>query len=138
MLGVSCFLAGALHVQIEPEQTKVLKTTAQLDSLIMQTTFDFRIPAEQIRVQTIRHDSLFHRKIYTLYVPERFSKTTFHHHMNARLFPLGVSIFGEVQFPEENLDLTLVYKNNVHRSIRILTDEELQSSGMHVPRMPGR
>lgn len=137
MLVISCFLAGTLHVQIEPEKNRTLKNPAQLDSLIMQTTYDFRISSGQVRIQTIPHDSLFERKIYTLSVPERFSKTTFHHHLNARLHPLDVNIFGEVQFPEQDLDLALVYNNTVHRTIRIRSDDELDNPAIQIPRLPG-
>lgn len=137
MLAVSCFLAGALHIQIEPDRIKMLKSTAQLDSLILQTTFDFRIPMEQVQIQSVRHDSLFQRKIYTLNVPRGFSKTTFHHHLNARLHPLDVDIFGEVQFPERDLTLAIVYKNTLHRSIQIRSDEELEIKALEIPRLPG-
>jgi|GEM_PF-1224411 len=138
LLVICTFLAGALHVQLDPSQSKKLTSTAQLDSLITQTIFDFRLQPEQVRVQTIQHDSLFHRKIYTLRVPPGFSKTTFHLHLNTRLYPLNVTTYGSVEFPERNLELKIVYSQTLHRTIRIHTDSGLIPHTAIIPRLPQR
>lgn len=129
-------MASVLHVQIEPGWDPYLHSPSQLDSLIAQTTYDFRVPAEQIRVQTVAHDSLFQRKIYTIRVSPGFSKTTFHHHLNARLTPLNVSIYGAVEFPERNIELNLLYNSTVHRTIHIENEPDLTPQPAYIPRLP--
>lgn len=136
LLAVCCLTAATLHVQIEPEPDPYLHSPTQIDSLIAQTTYDFRVPAEQIRVQTVAHDSLFQRKVYTIHVAPGFSKTTFHHHLNARLTPLNVSIFGSVEFPEKDLELNLLYNNTVHRTIHINAEPDLTPQPAYIPRLP--
>jgi len=136
LLAVCCLTAATLHVQIDPGPDPYLHSPFQMDSLIAQTTYDFRVPAEQIRVQTVIHDSLFHRKVYTIHVAPGFSKTTFHHHLNTRLTPLDVSIFGSVQFPEKDLELNLLYNNTVHRTIHIEAEPELIPQPVYTPRLP--
>lgn len=138
LLALCCFLTASLHIQFEPVHPRVLHSGAQLDSLIAQTTYDFRVPAEQIRIQTIEIDSVFHRKVYTINVSPRFSKTTFHHHLNARLTPLDVSMYGTVQFPEQNLHLNLIYYSTVHRTIKIQVDPDLNNTPVPIPRLPVR
>lgn len=136
LLAVCCFLAATLHIQLDPIQSRILLSPAQLDSLIIQTTYDFRVAAEQVRVRTIEHDSLFQRKLYTINVAPGFSKTTFHHHLNTRLTPLDVSLYGIVQFPERDLHLNVLYNNTVHRTIRIQADPETVGKPVLVPRLP--
>ena len=136
LLASCCFLAATLHIEIDPKPEPVLHSPAQMDSLIAQTTYDFRIPAEHIRIQTVSHDSIFKRKIYTLSVPTGFSKTTFHHHLNTRLEPLRVSIFGSVQFPEKDLELNLLYNDTVHRTLHLESEPDLTNQQTTIPRLP--
>lgn len=136
LLALCCFLAGILHIQINPQQKKHLKSSSQIDSLIKQTTYDFNIPADHYTVNTIRMDSLFTRKVYYFQVSPGFSKTTFHQHLQYRLYPLDVEIFGTVEFPERNLRLQLSYKHTVHRTIHIHTDTDLVNRNPVIPRLP--
>ena len=136
LLGACCFLAATLHVEIDPKPTPVLNSPSQLDSLIAQTTYDFRISSDQIRTQTVAHDSLFQRKVYTLFVAPGFSKTTFHHHLNTRLEPLNVSIYGSVTFPEKDLELNLLYNDTVHRTLHIRAESDLSIQRTSIPRLP--
>lgn len=136
LLAICCLMAATLHIQIEPGPGPILYSPLQLDSLITQTTYDFRVSAEQIRVRTVQHDSLFQRKIYTIDVPPGFSKTTFHHHLSARMTPLDVSLFGTVQFPEKDLKLNVLYNNTVYRTIDISADPEYALQPTSIPRLP--
>lgn len=136
LLAVCCLMAATLHVQIEPGMEPILYSPLQLDSLITQTTYDFRVPGEQVHVQTVQHDSLFQRKNYMIDVSPHFSKTTFHHHLSTRLTPLNVTLFGEVQFPEKNLKLNLIYNNTVFRTIHIEAQPELTLQPTPIPRLP--
>lgn len=136
LLSVCCLMAATLHFQIEPRPDPTLHSPAQLDSLIAQTTYDFTIPAEHIQIQAVQHDSLFQRKNYTIHVPPGFSKTTFHHHLSARVSPLDVSLFGTVQFPERDLILNVLYNNTVFRTITLEADPELALQSSPIPRLP--
>lgn len=136
LLSVCCAVAAILHVQVETERAPILHSPSQIDSLIAQTTYDFRVSSDQIRIQTVEHDSLFQRKVYTLNVAPGFSKTTFHHHLNTRLAPLNISVFGSVIFPEKDLKLNLTHNNTVHRTLHIQADPELTRQPTHIPRLP--
>jgi len=136
LLVICCFLAGALHVQINPTVKQYLKSPAQLDSLIAQTTYDFRINPKQVTISTVQIDSVFSRKIYTIRVPAGFSKTTFHHHLHYRLYPLEAKIYGTVQFPERDLKLQIVYNQTVHRTLNIQTEPDFINPYSIIPRLP--
>lgn len=136
LLLISCFATATLHVQIEPGQAQELKSVSQIDSLITQTRYDFRISSNQVSTRTIEIDSLFSRQIYTLRVPPGFSKTTFHHHLRSRLYPLNVQTYGLVQFPEQNVDLHIAYNQTIHRTVQLRTDNDLESRPLVIPRMP--
>ena len=136
LLFISCLASGLLHSQIEPERQAFLHSPAQIDSLIAQTTYDFRIPSEQIQSSTIKHDSLFSRKNYRVQVTPGFSKTTFHHHLKQRLSPLDVSIYGVVQFPDRDLTLNVLYNNTIHRTIQIESEDEISDQNLTIPRLP--
>jgi len=136
LLAVCCAVASILHVQVETGRDPVLHSPTQIDSLIAQTTYDFRLSSDQIRTQTVEHDSIFQRKVYTMQVAPGFSKTTFHHHLNTRLAPLNVSVYGAVKFPEKNLKLNLLYNNTVHRTLYIESDPDLEREPAPIPRLP--
>lgn len=137
LLVLCCIAVGVLHFKIDPKLNKQLQTASQFDSLITQTTFDFRISAEQVSIRTVELDSVFHRKVYTLNVPPGFSKTTFHHHLQHRLYPLKATLYGKVQFPERDLHLQIVYNNTVHRTVLLRTDSDLSYQSAIIPRLPG-
>jgi|SRR6056297_75699 len=136
LLAVCCAAASVLHVQVEPGPEPVLHSPTQLDSLIAQTTYDFRLSSDQVRIQTVTLDSIFQRKIYRMNVAPGFSKTTFHHHLNTRLAPLNVSVFGTVEFPEKNLKLNVLYNNTVQRTLHIESDPGLTRQPAPIPRLP--
>jgi len=136
LLGICCLTAGMLHIQIDPKIPPKLSNVSQIDSLITQTRFDFRITSDQISFQTIEIDSLFNRRVYTLRVQPGFSKTTFHHHLHNRLYPMNVQTYGLVLFPEQNMDLHIIYNNTIHRTVQLRTDAELADKPLVIPRLP--
>ncbi len=136
LLAVCCASAMALHVQIVPQQHAVLTSGSQLDSLITQTAYDFKISSDRMNIRTVPVDSTFQRKDYRLDVPSGFSKTTFHHHLNTRVSPLGVTLYGEMFFPEQHLNINLIYNETVHRTIRLRNDPDLSPRTVTIPRLP--
>jgi uncharacterized protein YqkB len=136
LLVISCFATATLHVQIKPGNSQKLKSVAQIDSLITQTRYDFRISSNQVSTRTIEIDSLFSRQVYTLRVPPGFSKTTFHHHLHSRLYPLNVQTYGLVQFPDKDMDLHIMYNQTIYRTVQLRTDNDLVGRSLVIPRMP--
>lgn len=127
LLALSTIAAFALNVTFDPAPKQKLTSQAQIDSLIVGVINDFQIGSHQMRVQTVVHDSLFQRKNYRLNVEPRFSKTSFHHQLHQSVHPLGITIYGSVTFPEEDLFLHLMFNNTVQRSITIRTDRDLST-----------
>lgn len=124
LLIASIALTIFLHYSINPSTGEKLTSQSQLDSLILQAAYDFSL-GPNVRTQTIEFDSLFTRKNYMISVPPGFSKTTFHMHLQRKLYPYQTEIYGQVRFPERNLDLHVMYNNTVHRSIFLRTDPDL-------------
>ena len=105
--------------------TNRLQTIAQADSLIQQELTDFNIGNNQIEINTTRVDSNFSRKTYRVGLPYQFSKTQFHAELNSRLHPYGIATPAQVTFPEKNIDIHLLYRGTVIRTISLQTNPEL-------------
>lgn len=136
LLAICSLAAGLLHVHIDPKVSPVLSSVSQIDSLIAQTRYDFRINSDQISSRTVKIDSLFSRRIYTLRVPPGFSKTTFHHHLQNRLYPLNVETYGLVIFPDMDIDLHIAYNRTIFRTVQLRTDADLADQPIVIPRLP--
>lgn len=107
------------------EQSQVIHSFAQTDSLIQQELSAFNIGKQQVRTSQTHVDSNFSRKTYHIGVPYQFSKTQFHAELNERLHPYSIETPAKVTFPEQNMDIHLLYKNTVIRSLSLQTDPEL-------------
>lgn len=125
LLLISCFISGYMLFATSDGGIKRLRTLAQADSLIQDELRDFNISDQQIRVTHIQVDSNFSRKIYHVGLPYRFSKTQFHAELNNRLYEFGVKTPAQVTFPEKNVDIHLLYRGTVIRTISLQTDPEL-------------
>ncbi|WP_138430456.1 hypothetical protein [Fodinibius saliphilus] len=104
---------------------KHLQSFAQADSLIQTELSNFNIPQRQVRISTINVTPDFSRKSYQLGVPYQFSKTHFHAELNKRFHFYSVETPARVTFPQEDMDIHLVYKGTVIRSISLQTDPDL-------------
>jgi len=125
LLLVSCFISGYMLFTASDGGTNRLQTIAQADSLIQQELADFNIGNNQIEVKTTRVDSNFSRKTYQVGLPYQFSKTQFHAELNSRLHPYGIATPAQVTFPEKNVDIHLLYRGTVIRTISLQTNPEL-------------
>jgi len=125
LLLVSCFISGYMLFAASDGSTMRLRNLAQADSLIQKELYDFNISDQQIRVTTTRVDSNFSRKTYRVGLPYQFSKTQFHAELNSRLHSYGVETPAQVTFPEKNVDIHLLYRGTVIRTISLQTDPEL-------------
>src|SRR5690625_421794 len=125
LLAVSTLAALTLNFSYSPSELKQLHRADQIDSLI-QTQFDqFGIHSEQVRLQTVRIDSLGSRKIYTVDVPPGFSKTRWHYELDREVKPYRLQTPANVIFPERNLRIHLYNGLNVVRTIHLRENDEL-------------
>ncbi len=126
LLLFSCITSSLLLWKAEPPNRTTLTSSAQLDSLINLTINDFMIPQSNVRMRSVKVDSLFTRNIYSIRVPRDFSKTSFHYQLHQELLPFNASTAGRVEFPDYNLQIHVIFNNKVHRSVFIITDPLLQ------------
>ena len=125
LLLVSCVISGIMLFATSEEGAQRLRTLAQADSLIKQELAAFNISDEQILLSATRIDSNFSRKTYHIGLPYQFSKTQFHAELNNRLHKYGVGTPAKVTFPERNVDIHLLYRGTVIRTLAMQTDPEM-------------
>lgn len=119
LLLLSCMASTIVLARMEPPDITRLHSATQLDSLITLTFDQHRISQQQIRTRQVQVDSLFSRKIYTVTVPNNFSKTSFHYNLHQKLWPYQARTSAKVEFPEKNLRIHVIVNGNVHRSLFI-------------------
>ncbi|MDZ7682255.1 MAG: hypothetical protein U5J63_11235 [Fodinibius sp.] len=132
LLLISCVISGIMLFTASEEGSRQLRNLAQADSLIQQELAAFNISDEQIRLSSTRIDSSFRRKTYHIGLPYQFSKTQFHAELNSRLHPYGVKTPAQVTFPERNVDIHLLYRGTVIRTLALQTDPELVMNRNHM------
>lgn len=124
LLLFSVLITAFLLANSDPVQVKTLHSESQLDSLITDTFAEFRVTPQMIREQSVEVDSLFTRVIYSVRVPNSFSKTSFHLQLNKKLNPYRVDTNGVVIFPEEHLRIHLLSNHKVVRTVELLSSGE--------------
>lgn len=122
LLLLSCVASTIVLAKMDPPPNIRLYSASQLDSLITLTIDQYRISPQRVRMQSIQIDSLFTRNIYTVTVPQNFSKTSFHYRLHQNLRPYHAATAAQVQFPERNLRIHILVNGNVHRSLFINTE----------------
>lgn len=127
LLLLSCIASVILYWDTDYISDQTLQSTAQIDSLIIQTFTKHGVQPEQIREREITIDSTFTRKVYTVAVPSGFSKTSLHYNLHSELLPYAVRTAGKVQFPEYNVSIHVLYDHTVLRTISLQTDPLLNA-----------
>lgn len=138
LLLLSCITAIVLLWKVEPVTSQRLQSPAQIDSLITLTFDKFEIPRSQVRTQTIEVDSVFSRKVYNIRVAPNFSKTTLHYTLHETLWPFGIETAARVEFPERDMHIYMLVNNNIHRTMVIKEDRELQLQRSQPIILPGQ
>lgn len=128
LLLASCLTAAALLWGRQGVPARSLASTAQLDSLIIQTLDLHGVASEQVRQSEITLDSTFTRRVYSVTVPFDFSKTTYHYDLHSVLLPYSATTVGKVQFPEKNIAIQILYNSRVLRTVHLRTDPLLDQS----------
>lgn len=123
LLLISCFISGYILVSA-PDRTAVTLTSfAQADSLITQELSNFNIQPAQIRTEAVFTDTTFARKIYYVDVPDYLSKTQIHAELNQVFYDYSIKTPAQIVFPEENMNIHLLYEGTVIRTISLKTND---------------
>lgn len=125
LLLISCFISGYLLFATSYEGPKQLRDLAQADSLIQKKLTDFNIDEQQIHITTTQIDSNFSRKTYYIGLPYQFSKTQFHAELNRIFHDYSIETPAKVTFPEQNVNIHLLYRGTVIRTLSLQTDPDL-------------
>jgi len=124
LLGVSCLLCGFILAFSSPPEHKRLNSYEQLDALIRE---HIQLPSAQVSTSTVRVDSNFTRRIYRLRVAPTFSKTTFHYTLHRLLYEYNIKSAAKIYLPEEDMTIHLIYNDTVTGTIKLITDENINS-----------
>ncbi|MEQ8523573.1 hypothetical protein [Gracilimonas sp.] len=127
LLVLSCIVSGIILAASPEFKSYRLENTRELDSLLNVHIQDARINPNQIRVSSIRIDTIFTRKEYRIEVPSRFSKTLFHVDLHKDLFKYDMEAPAKVHFPSHDMDIYVYHQGTVLRTIRLTTNPELDS-----------
>ena len=84
---------------------------------------NFNIPPQQIQTEPVFSDSIFSRKLYHVEVPNYLSKTQLHAELNQIFYDYSIRTPARVYFPEKNIDIHLLYKGIIIRTIRLKTSD---------------
>ncbi len=132
LLFISCFISGYMLLATSGGEVNTLRNLSQVDSLIHQKFEDFNIGEQQVKVFTTPVDSNLSRKTYHVGLPYQFSKTQFHAELNKAFYDYNIKTPAEVTFPEQNVNIHLLYQGTVIRSVSLQTDPELTVNRNHV------
>lgn len=132
LLAIGCLISGFIYISADQYSQNRLGGLASADSLIQRVITDFGISDEQVSVSKTRVDSAFYRKTYYVGVPFQFSKTQLHATLNKRFYPYRVQTPAKVKFPEKDMDIQLLYKSTVIRTVKVQTDADLAYSKNHI------
>lgn len=128
LLLVSCVAALILLLTLPAPVIRTPLHSEELDRLIEETFEEFRIHGERIRTQSVRVDTLMMRKIYTVSLPPWTAATHWHYELHKKLLPFGASAPARVHFPGEEMNIHIVYRDKVVRTIRLRKDPDDEES----------
>ncbi len=122
LLVASCLAGGILLLTWTPQEYQILRSPAQLDSLIELNLERFQVEDQRVRTTSIRLDTTEVRRIYNLRLPPHISKTQWHYELDKLVRPYGVSTPARVIFPEQDMRIHLAYRENILRTLHIRSD----------------
>ena len=128
LLLLSCIVSGIILAASPEYHVNRLNLNSELDSLIHIQFYNAGIQNSQIREYSIEVDSAFTRKTFRVEVPSRFHKTLFHFRLHKNLYPYGVTVPGRIHFPERDMDLYIYSNETVLRTIRFITNNDIDST----------
>jgi len=128
LLLVASLLSGVLLFTIPTSSSNSITELDELYEQIDIAIEEAGLQTNQFRKASIEIDSTYSRSVYRINVPPSVSKTSFplaHHH---QLIEHEIYSPAKNTYPEENMDIHVVYKNTVCRTIRLSTTESIQDS----------
>jgi hypothetical protein len=128
LLLVASLLSGVLLFTIPISSSNSITELDELYEQIDIAIEEAGLQTNQFRKASIEIDSTFSRSVYRINVPPSFSKTSFHLALHHQLIDHEIYSPAKITFPEENMDIHVVYKNTVFRTIRLITTESIQDS----------
>ena len=127
LLIVASLLTGILIYTIPVSSSNSITELSQLNEVIDQSIENAGLQSSQFRKSSITIDSTFSRSIYRINVPTDFSKTSFHLALHHQLIEYDIDCPAKYTFPEENMDIHIIYKKTVFRTIRLITSENVEN-----------
>ncbi len=129
LLLAASLLTGILLFTIPaPAKSAILELSDLYDQVDLAIE-EAGLEITNFRKFSIEIDSTFSRSVYRIEVPPRFSKTSFHLALHHQLIEKNIHCPAKFNFPEENMDIHLIYNNTVFRTIRLITSERMEESG---------
>ena len=126
LLLVASLLTGILLFVIPSTSSNSINDLSDLNEVIDLAIEEAGLDADSFRKSIIEIDSSFSRTVYRINVPSNFSKTSFHLALHHELIKVDIECPAKFTFPEENMDIHIYYNDTVFRTIRLITDEEIQ------------
>ena len=121
LLFLACTLSSAILI-LSPETTpSSVRTTAQLDSLIVLSLQENGYDNGTYRIFNIPVDSDFSRKTYRLELHPSISKTSLHLNLHQRMLPFGIHTPARVVFPEKDMSIYFTYDGTIFRTLKLTT-----------------
>ncbi|HLR76637.1 MAG TPA: hypothetical protein VK106_03185 [Balneolaceae bacterium] len=123
LLFVCCLLSIGLLLNTDPIPDKKIKNAKQLDSLIVESLYEFGIIDSLLTSYRVVIDSTFQRKVFRVTVPKKFPETKLHLYLKKLFSPYGFSLPARVLFPDKDLRIHFIFKNTIWRTLIINTEE---------------
>ncbi|MDZ7771994.1 MAG: hypothetical protein U5K31_04540 [Balneolaceae bacterium] len=126
LLFLSCVASAWLLATAEDEPPRRLDDLARVDSLLQADFREFYIRPGQVQSWQVEVDSNFARRVYLVSLPGGFSKTQLHARIQRSVNTWGMSAPARVVFPQRDMEIQLIWRNTVVRTVRLQTDPELE------------
>lgn len=124
LLFCACILTVFLLIKLPAPQSSSNLNLILLNEKIDQAIEHAGIQTDKLNKSIIIVDSTFSRSTYQISVAHNFSKTTFHINLHKQLIEYGITCPAKFRFPENNMDIFLIYNNTVFNTIKLVTSHE--------------
>lgn len=115
------FFSIVLAVIIEPSYVSTITDLSELNNHIDLAIEHAGLELSIFEKTTVKVTNEFSRTIYTTRLPSSFSKTSFHLALHQYLYQLNIQCPAKVILPENNMNIHIVYKNTIFRTIKLNT-----------------
>ena len=123
-------LGFLLILKLAPDQNnRALQSLAQADSLINQQLAYFKIDTDAVHIIDYPVTDGFTRRHFVLYLSEDISKTHLHFALNTSLGQYNVATTAFADVPNQQLNILVLYKNKIIRSLELRSETEKGISG---------